>query len=132
MQSFQANTQVVLFTIIELYNEEDTTINHHGFARDVADLKVESKFSYKEKVFNWAKIIGRFNECIYLCNANNNNNFIIYRNKGGPSLFCVLLVLLLGCGNIRNVMEIKEINIQSRVLVSVKAYAYHRWVPKSK
>ena len=50
-----------MFTIIELYNEEDTTINHHGFARDVADLKVESKFSYKEKVFKWAKIIGRFN-----------------------------------------------------------------------
>ena len=54
-----------MFTIIELYNEEDTTINHHGFARDVADLKVESKFSYKEKVFKWAKIIGRFNASIY-------------------------------------------------------------------
>ena len=31
--------KVVLFTIIELYNEGDSTINHHGFARNVLDKK---------------------------------------------------------------------------------------------
>ena len=63
MQSFYTTHQVVLFTIIELYNnEEDQSINHHGFSRDVSESKIEEsklKLTFKIKIFNIAKTIGR-------------------------------------------------------------------------
>ena len=51
--------QVVLFTIIELYNEGDDTINHHGFARKVEEGQNESqKSKNKKRIFNFATFFG--------------------------------------------------------------------------
>ena len=53
-----STSQVVLFTIIELYNEEDT-INHHGFSREVSNPEIENKANYKEKIYTTAKLVGK-------------------------------------------------------------------------
>ena len=53
-----ANHQVVLFTVIELYNEGDY-INHHGFERSVAEFKEESKTSSSNNIFNIATFFGK-------------------------------------------------------------------------
>ena len=52
------STQVVLFTVIELYNEGDS-INHHGFERSVAEFKEESKTSSSNNIFNIATFFGK-------------------------------------------------------------------------
>ena len=48
---------MVLFTIIELFNEEDT-INHHGFPRKVQDPLKDTKLSQATSIFNVATFIG--------------------------------------------------------------------------
>ena len=52
--------QVVLFTIVEMYNEGDT-INHHGFKRKVGDTKDSNtmmEFS-ASTYYKIAKTVGR-------------------------------------------------------------------------
>ena len=48
---------MVLFTIIELFNEEDM-INHHGFPRKVQNSQEDTKTSQATSIFNVATFIG--------------------------------------------------------------------------
>ena len=51
-----------MFTILELYNEEDNSINHHGFTRDVSVIKAfeETEKDKKKYLRDIAKFIGNF------------------------------------------------------------------------
>ena len=51
--------QVVLFTIIELFNEEDV-INHHGFERKVPDAQKGLETRKTQRIFNLATSIMRY------------------------------------------------------------------------
>ena len=45
------------FTIIELFNEEDDVINHHGFERKVPEDQKEIKTNNTKRIFKMAKFI---------------------------------------------------------------------------
>ena len=54
--------KVIVFTILELYNEEDDGINHHGFTRDVSVKKAfgETEKNKKKYLRDIVKFIGNF------------------------------------------------------------------------
>ena len=51
-----------MFTILEIVNEDDDIINHHGFNRDVSIVKAlgETEKAQKTNLKNIAKFIGNF------------------------------------------------------------------------
>ena len=51
-----------MFTIHEIFNEDDDNINHHGFNRDVSSVKAlgEKQKTPKTNLKNIAKFIGNF------------------------------------------------------------------------
>ena len=51
-----------MFTIHEIFNEDDDNINHHGFNRDVSNVKAfgETEKTPKIDLKHIAKFIGKF------------------------------------------------------------------------
>ena len=59
---------MVLFTLLELYNDEDT-INHHGFTRNVGGETNKQETRKMNIIHQIAKIFGINHSLLFVCEA---------------------------------------------------------------
>ena len=67
-----------MFTIHEIFNEDDDNINHHGFNRDVSGVKAfgDTEKTPKTNLKNIAKFIGNF-----LSRKTKTTKLLVHREK---------------------------------------------------